>query len=149
MTLWQRMTARERATAVRTGVADGLSHSEIGALYGCSRNASIGVAHRNGIRSDQHALAAKPKPDRLPKPRREPAPSKVQWEAPTVVIAVASLPPAAPVDSLHVRFVDRAGGCAWLDAERGADGLATCCGHPTEVGSWCRRHARLVYREAS
>lgn len=145
MTLWQRMTARERANAVRSGVADGLSHSEIGALYGCSRNASIGVAHRNGIRSPQNS----PQPERQPKPRRAPKPVKVQWEAPTAVIAVVSPAPAAQVESLHVRFVDRAGTCAWLDGERDADGLATCCGHPTEVSSWCGRHARLVYREVS
>lgn len=142
MTLWQRMTARERADAVRSGVADGLSHSEIGALYGCSRNASIGVAHRNGIRSLQNSAL----PARQPKLRRVRKPAKVQWKAPTAVIAVV---PPAPVESQRVRFVDRAGTCAWLDGERGADGLATCCGHPTEVGSWCGRHARLVYREAS
>jgi hypothetical protein len=139
------MTARERASAVRSGVADGLSHSEIGALYGCSRNASIGVAHRNGIRSLQSSSLPAPQP----KPRRVPKPAKVQWKAPTTVIAVVPPTPSAQAESLRIRFVDRAGTCAWLDGERGADGLATCCGHPAEVGSWCGRHARLVYREAS
>lgn len=145
MTLWQRMTARERADAVRAGVADGLSHSQIGALYGCSRNASIGVAHRNGIRPLQHP----PKSARDQKASKVPALAKVQWEAPAAVIAVVPPAPAAQVGSLRVRFVDRAGTCAWLDGERDADGLATCCGHPAEVGSWCGRHARLVYRKAS
>jgi hypothetical protein len=128
--------------------------AEIGRVYGrgLERNAVISKAHRiklpprgdhNGkqraerLRHRREGLSAAPKDRRLtnnnpPKPK---PPLKVERPKPVV-----------EVEPLLVPLLDlRAGDCHWIVGDR-APWLY--CGHPAGIGtSWCRWHAKLVYRE--
>lgn len=46
---WSSMTRSQKRDAIRDGVACDLTTRMIGTKLGCSRNAIIGFAHRNGI----------------------------------------------------------------------------------------------------
>lgn len=49
MRKWQKMTREQRVEAIRDGVADGLSASQIAARHGCTKNSIIGAASRASI----------------------------------------------------------------------------------------------------
>lgn len=135
---WSAFTASQKANAVREGMAAGLTHAQIAANYeGCTRSASIGIARRARLERPAGKLVAR-SPARPPKP-----PKCGVVKKPPAVAA-----PVFEVQSLGVRFVDRAGRCAYIDGGRDAAGFATCCGHEVVAGSWCGWHQRLVYRVA-
>lgn len=57
---WAYMTRDDRAAAIRAGVADGHTASEIGARYGVSKNVIIGQAYREKVPLGPHTNQWRP-----------------------------------------------------------------------------------------
>jgi hypothetical protein len=152
--IWFTMSKAEKSDAIRAGVAEGLSASEIGERHGCTRNVIIGHSHRYGprltpprvatadartLRSERHYRTyvprrpSKPVTER-PAPRRAPQP---RVQAPPLVPAPIHQPEplAAPVT-----FSERLGWqCSWpVSGEPGPAML--CCGEPVAVQCYCGKH---------
>lgn len=137
---WTEMSKDERLAVIREGLALNLSFSQIAAPYGCTRQAVIGFAHRNGLRSSYVRAPASYRPKAERERARKPAPPK----RPPAAAPIAALFVAAPT-SLAVPILARTSlQCPWIDG-RGADGLATMCGHAVEPGAnWCAFHRLKV-----
>lgn len=154
---------------------EGLSASQIGALFGVSRNAVIGRVHRNkklkeiglshppgnpGKRVEalkKRKSRAKPASELRRAPRPQPQPKRrVKVVSPSILFEpVPPKPLPEPVFIAGERLtVGRpihllgAHECRWAvnDADKGE--LALFCG-AKGAGSWCLFHERLVYKPIS
>lgn len=166
MKTWDRMNRDERIAAVRAGVADGLSTSQIAASIGnCTRNSVIGLAHRvrieltfprNGAPKKKAANKAPPKRTTPVKKKAAPAKSTRMPEPLTTALVKRAPPPnVEPVyefPDLHYRvhLEDvKSGQCrrpTWNDDKRPATEVYFYCGKPVKSGSsYCWHCHKKMY----
>lgn len=127
----------ERIDAVRTLAAEGLSASQIaGAIGGCTRNAVVGVGHRNGIKfinpGGKNGSAAATKL----------TPGGRRWPKTHTVVQIAPEPRAG---MLTMEELQR-DSCRWI-ADDVMDPNHRYCGQVQVEGyPWCRDHHKLAYQ---
>lgn len=149
---WKSMTPAERADAVRPLVKEDLSASEIARHFvGASRNAVIGVVHRNGMALTRRRSAPKesqPVPRPLPSGQRSAhpvLPTEPAAATPNIASPTEAAPPAMKASEpvLFIATVDRQ--CRWplwgFHDKPKADAMFVC-GSPTPDGRpYCTHHA--------
>jgi hypothetical protein len=142
-----------RLGALRDLLAQGFSASGAGQQLGCSRNAVIGVAHRNHIpldgghggghrvRSDNPISATATRP-RSGRPR---SPNAIKT---LPIVQPAAAEPAALKSEigLHITLVEATSlQCRWGHGDPCVDSYHVCA-HATVKGSaWCEHHYSRVY----
>lgn len=149
---WKSMTPAERADAVRPLVKEELSASEIARHFvGASRNAVIGVVHRNGMalaRSGQKPRESKPAPRPLPSGQRSAhpvLPPEPAHATPTVASPPEAAPPTMKATKPVLFTATVANQCRWplwdFHDKPKADAMFVC-GAPTPEGRpYCVHHA--------
>lgn len=148
-------SADEKAAIVKAFFDDGESASKIAARYGVSRNAIIGVAHRNGAKNHPPKSHAPVKPgSKAPPPRRGGMDfaSTARLEAATTKAALISgtkttlqLRPAALVEGARFLPLAELGAhdCHFpVTPHHAAPDNHRFCGLPAEE-TYCPHHARL------
>ncbi|TIW20625.1 MAG: hypothetical protein E5V63_31150 [Mesorhizobium sp.] len=158
---WNRMTREERIEAIRDGVGNNMSSTEIAAaIGGCTRNAVIGLAHRVRVElanprpklqkkeSTARSKASKTKSARrVAKPAKTPSPALKKKEPEIVdVEPVYEFP-----DSHYKVHLERvkSGQCRrplWNDDKRPGREVYFYCGKPVKAGSsYCWHCHKKMY----
>lgn len=126
-------------TDLKARIAEGLSASQFADLYSITRNAVIGKASRLGLHfsssSNYNTRTVRERRDRtITMQRKRRSVNRIPFDV-----------PAAPVEPLHIPFLNRKlNQCAWLYGDTPND--QTCCGHPVHgTASWCLAHAQIVF----
>ncbi|TJW14379.1 MAG: hypothetical protein E5W82_10405 [Mesorhizobium sp.] len=164
--MWGRMNRDERIAAVRAGVKDGLSTSQIAAaIGGCTRNSVIGLAHRvrieltfprNGAPKKRAAKEVKPK--RITPAKQETPTKLTRAPEPLTTALVKKMPvivdsePTYEFPDIHYRvhLEDvKSGQCrrpTWNDDKRPDVTVYFYCGKPVRAGSsYCWHCHKRMY----
>lgn len=155
---WKAMTPAERADAVRPLVEGSLSAAEIARHFtDATRNAVIGVCHRNGMVLTRRRSAPKENP---PKTKLMPPPSgqrafvsNVAPPPPAVIPMPAKAPPAVRPSEPVLFTATVANQCRWPlwgHHERPKADAMFVCGSPTPDGRpYCPHHAEQARGEGT
>ena len=109
----------ERVSALRLGVENGLTSTDIAALIGCTRNTALGKMQRLKLRS----LVG----------RRKPAPVlKLAWKQEAVIETPAGGVPIWELGAHHCRSI--------LNDTMDTEDLRYCGGQTVRGGPWCAAH---------
>ncbi|MBO6755443.1 MAG: HTH domain-containing protein [Roseibium sp.] len=121
----------------------GHSSSQIAKELGRTRVAIVGKIDRLRRKGIELRCKADAAPARKSKTRRRP-------KKPTPLSLNIPAPKEPPVfrPSLRISILDVGkNACSWIDDDKGADGLATCCGHPVDPDSsfkFCPYHRAVA-----
>lgn len=153
---WKTMTPDQRADAVRPLVDEKLTASEIARHFvGVTRNAVIGVCHRNGLvlaRSGTTPRESRPKTKAMPRPSGQRALVSNAASPPATAILMPVKAPLAVEPSKPVLFTATvANQCRWPlwghNEHPKADAMFVC-GSPTPKGHpYCTHHAEKARGE--
>ncbi|RWC99793.1 MAG: hypothetical protein EOS58_31600 [Mesorhizobium sp.] len=168
--MWERMSREERIQAIRDGVAEKMSSTQIAEAIGgkCNRNMVIGLSHRVGIQLVATAASvARMKADALFRGRMEkkqPVPKKAasakpnRPSAPPAAALVKKKPVIVDVEPVY-EFPDvhyqvhlndvKSGQCrrpTWNDDKRPGTEVYFFCGKPVKSGSpYCWHCHKKMY----
>lgn len=116
-----------------------ISGSELAAIFKCTRNAMIGICHRNGI----HLKGTPPFHSRGGdlRPRRQPISSKN-----FLLKHPRPMPQQEVVTAFRPKtsYVNAGGGCQWPEGEPGTPGFKLCDDFVVR-GSYCQHHSEMAY----
>lgn len=167
--MWDRMSRDDRIEAIRAGVRDNMSTSQIAAeIGGCSRNSIIGLAHRAKItlcthqggrapepKAERKAQPSKPRfakdpPEKEEKSARAPAPLKAALVIRKPVIVDVEPVYEFPDAHYQVHLEDvKSGQCrrpTWNDDKRPGTEVYFYCGKPVKSGSaYCWHCHKKMY----
>lgn len=170
--MWEKMSREERIQAIRDGVEEKMSSTQIAEAIGgnCNRNRIIGLSHRSGIKLvATPASVAKMKADALfkarPEKRQEPAAAKkeapakpTRSQAPLTAALVKKKPVIVDVEPVYefpdlhyrVHLEDvKSGQCrrpTWNDDKRPGTEVYFFCGKPVKAQSpYCWHCHKKMY----
>jgi GcrA cell cycle regulator len=151
----------ERVDKLGALLADGFSASQAAAEMGCTRNAIIGVAHRNNLVFKAYYDARRPKAaePRIAKPRPPAATIDYRKRA-TVAQARGHRPqtelpelPTPPADPVVAPVEQRRGileltdaTCRWPHGDVGSADFYFCGGPALKGKPYCLHHCRMAYQ---
>ena len=150
------MTREQRTDAIQPLLVEGLSSTQIGRVFGATRNAIIGHVHRHlsgvglSLRQSRRAIPKAVKP----RPRRR-APSKPIATRPSPSPGPTRRPPASAetkplVSQGPVAFIDRKSGQCVFPMWSNDVSIGLVCGHVAAIGeSYCAAHRKICSRARS
>lgn len=150
----------EELKTLRGYVSEGHSFSEIASALGRSRNACIGKAAREGIRSSSpdkggRPSAAKTAPKPKPEPKinrfkpfiepKKPAPLPIQPRIQAPEDPLPKLNEVLPESRCLSLIERREAHCKWPIGDPRAPGFFYCAADLYGSSAYCRQHHRLAY----